>query len=679
MSHAAPPMTHHPGPDALPYRVRSLWQRLRPILLAAGAFSFFINVLLLAPSLYMMVVFDRVMPAKSLPTLTLLTLGVGAALVVNLLLEILRSRVLIAIGAALDHHLGPQVIDALLTRSVDPRHEAAGAGLRDVVTLRNLLAGPGVFAIFDAPWLPLYLIVIAAISPMMGALALIGAISLGIVGWLTDRMTRPATDAAQVGLSRSTRFVDAAVRQAEIVHALGMAPVVKSRWLALNDLAVADHVHGSRIAANMAALSRLARLFVQTGMLGAGAWLMIEQTASPGVMLAATFVMGRAMLPVEQIVSSWALFSESLVAWQKLRQLLSEQPAKPTSMSLPAPTGKLKAEQLVLVLPGSTKPLLRAVSFEIAAGEAVGLVGPSASGKSTLARVLMGLWQPNAGTVRLDGADIQQWPREALARYVGYLPQDVSLFAGTVATNIARLGVPDPQAVVRAAQRAGAHEMILRLPKGYDTDIGDGGHVLSGGQRQRVGLARALYGDPRLVILDEPNANLDGEGEDALLKAFATLKQDRVTVVVIAHKPALFAGFDRLIVLRDGVVESNGPASAIAGKYGASTAAQAQPQPAATTQLALPPGLAPGSAAAQALQSMTPEQRAAVMQRVQQAQAQMSAAQRMGTPSAASYPASARAAVGVGDPGVVVLSQRHEPPLTIQPGLHAPNTLQVPA
>jgi PrtD family type I secretion system ABC transporter len=337
----------------------------------------------------------------------------------------------------------------------------------------------------------------------------------------------------------------------------------------------------------MNGITKFMRQIIQTIMLCAGAYLVIDQNVSGGVMMAATIILGRALAPVEMLIGGWRGLVDARSAWERLDALLQKRKGREHNTALPKPTGQIAAERLVFAVPGAEKAIIKGISFELAAGESMGLIGPSASGKSTLVRLLLGVWPPHSGIVRLDGADISSWPRSRLGRHLGYLPQDVELFSGTVAENIARLGEPEPQAVIAAAQRANAHEMILRLPQGYDTQIGEGGAALSGGQRQRIGLARALYGKPRIVVLDEPNANLDGEGEAALTQAMAGLRQAGITLIVVSHRPSLLAGMDKLLVIRDGTLELFGPRSEVLSRLtrGAVPPPSSMPQPAANRRV----------------------------------------------------------------------------------------------
>jgi len=550
--------------------VRDLVSRLTPLFLFAALFSLAINTLLLAPSLYMLQVFDRVLASRSEETLAVLSLAAVIALFAMMLLDVLRSRLLAAAGAALDRRLGPRVLQGLMAQTA--RLSGAGHvhGLRDVATLRAFFSGQGLMAVFDAPWLPIFLLLITLFHPILGAAALGGAIVMVVLAFLNERLTRVPLERAQTQARQAARFIDVGTRNADVVEALGMAPALTRRWATLNEAALREHKRANAIGSGFSGFSKFARQLIQLVMLGIGAHLVLSAHVTAGIMMAGTILLGRALAPVETLVGSWRGFVEARAAWRRLRTLLNEHVQKETCTELPAPLGVLKVEQLVFRLPKAERPVLRGVSFALEAGEALGVIGPSASGKSTLARLIVGVWKPAAGTVRLDGADVSAWPRERLGPYLGYLPQDVELFTGTVAQNIARLGEPDPAAVIRAAQRAHVHELILRLPQGYDTDIGEAGAALSPGQRQRVALARALYGDvrgsPRLVVLDEPNASLDAEGDEALLRTLAGLKAERATVVIVAHRPSLLRGVDKLLVLKDGTVQTFGPRAEVLAK-----------------------------------------------------------------------------------------------------------------
>lgn len=539
--------------------MRRLLKRFRPFFVYAGLFSLCMNLLLLVPSLYMLQVFDRVIASRSIETLTMLTLAAAGALGVMALLDMLRARLLGAAGAALDAMLGPRVLDGLLGNAAKLGGTDYVHGLRDLSTLRGFLTGNGIFALFDAPWMPIYVLVIFLFHPLLGVIAVAGAALLVALAVLNEKLSRESLERMQSAARQATRYVDTSLRNAEVVSALGMLRAMTHRWADLNAQAQTLQIATGRTAAHVGAATKFLRQFLQVAMLAAGAYLVIDQHVTSGVMMAATIILGRALAPVEALIAGWRSLVEARGAYGRLDALLESRGARTKRTSLPAPTGHLSAERAVFSVKGADKPIIKGVSFALPAGETLGLIGPSASGKSTLARLLIGVWQPTSGAVRLDGADVSAWPREHLGAYLGYLPQDVELFSGTVAENIARLGKPNSAAVVDAAHRANAHDMILRLPQGYDTQIGVGGTALSGGQRQRIGLARALYGKPRVVVLDEPNASLDGEGEAALMRAMAGMKQEGVTLVVISHRPAILANVDRLLVLHEGAVAAYGP------------------------------------------------------------------------------------------------------------------------
>jgi len=534
--------------------MRELTAQFRPFFLYAGVFSLAINLLLLAPTLYMLQVFDRVLASRSEETLVVLTIAVAIALFAMSLLEALRSRLLAAAGAALDRKLGPPVLEGLLAQAA----KAGGAdyvhGLRDVGTLRTVLTGQGVLSLYDVPWLPLFLLIIFLFHPLLGVVAVAGALVMGLLAIMNERTTREPLERAQAQARRAGRLIDANLRNAEVTAALGMLPAVTRHWMAMNDAALRTQMQATNLGGSFTAATKFMRQFIQIAMLAMGAWLVVDQHVTSGIMIAGTILLSRALAPVESLIASWRGLVEARSAWARLSKLLQGE-SSAIATKLPEPKGALKVERAVFGVKGVERPILRGVSFELPAGETLGIIGPSASGKSTLARLVVGVWKPASGAVRLDGADVAAWPRAELGPYVGYVPQDVELFGGTVAQNIARMGEPDAARVVQAAQNALVHELILRLPKGYDTEIGDGGSALSPGQRQRIALARALYGTPRLVVLDEPNANLDREGEEALLAALQRLRKEGVTVVLIAHRPSLLGSADKLLVLRDGAVD----------------------------------------------------------------------------------------------------------------------------
>ena len=537
-------------------------RQLRPFVLLAGAASLVLNLALLVPALYMVQVFDRVFASRSVETLVMLSAAALLALVLGYCMDTVRARALAWAGAALDRRLSPAALAAVLGQAAGAAGRPDTDALRDIAQLRRFLGGSGVQALFDAPWLPIYLLVIAFMHPLLGATATIGSLLLAGLAILTERLTRRQTETALQRSRAANRHADALARNAEVLVGMGMTAAAVAGWQSRHDALLDTQAHLGSRSAKLAALSRMLRQGLQLAMLGVGAWLVIAAGASAGIMVAATILVGRALQPLEHLISGWKAQLDARGAWQRLGSRALESDAHP-DLQLPTPIGRLEVEGVVFGTAPARPALIKNVRFVLDAGESLGLVGPSASGKTTLVRLILGIWKPQAGSVRLDGADIALWDRDALGQHVGYLPQAVELFAGTVAENIARLGAVDSDRVVEAARLAQAHEMILRLPEGYDTEIGDGGTALSGGQRQRVALARALYGSPRLVVLDEPNANLDAEGEAALKAALKNLKARGVTVIVVAHRPALMAQLDKLAVLKAGVLERFGPSAAI--------------------------------------------------------------------------------------------------------------------
>jgi len=543
--------------------MRQLLARFRPFFFYAGLFSLFINLLLLVPVLYMLQVFDRVIASRSNETLVVLTIGAIVALLVGMVLDILRGRLLATAGVALDRRLGAPVLSGLLSNAARPGGAEYVGGLRDVGALRAFLTGTGIFALFDAPWLPVYICVIFLFHPLLGLIASLGSALLLCLAYLNEKLTRGALEELQAKGRKAGRFVDLSLRNAEVVGAHGMVRNVTRYWEELNRSVVLAQSRASRAGGSISGATKLTRQVVQIAMLATGAWLVIDQHVSAGVMLAATILLSRALAPVEAMIAGWKSLVDARSAYSRLDALLGVRLNAPEQTELPAPEGALSVERVAFGIRDHEKAIIRGVSFEIAPGGSLGIIGPSAAGKSTLARLILGMWKPVNGVIRLDGADVSEWDREKLGPHVGYLPQDVELFSGSVAENIARMGKVDSEEVVLAAKRANAHDLILRLPKGYDTQIGEGGATLSGGQRQRLALARALYCKPRLVLLDEPNANLDSEGEDALMRAMLQLKEDRVTLIVITHRPALLASIDQVLVLREGQVEMFGPRAEI--------------------------------------------------------------------------------------------------------------------
>ncbi|HKW53234.1 MAG TPA: type I secretion system permease/ATPase [Stellaceae bacterium] len=535
-------------------------------------FSLAINLLTLATPLYMMQVFDRVLSSRSGDTLVMLTLITVLAIGVLALLEAIRAQMLVRVGNWLDDRLGPTVFSGALRAALRSDPARAAQGLRDLSTMRGFVAGPTVTPLLDAPWAPIFIVALFALHPMLGLVGLGGGIVLFGLGFMNEIVTKQPLRRANLAASKTHQRAEAALRNAEVIRAMGMGEGVLRLWR--RDSAGA---HEAQRAAGtrggvILAFSKFFRLLVQTVILGVGAWLVIHQEASPGAMFAASFLLGRALAPVENAIGTWKSLVAARLAHRRLDELVAALPDEGKGMELPRPVGELAVERLVFVPPGGEEPTLRGVGFELAPGEALGVIGPSAAGKSTLARLIAGTWAPTAGKVRLDGADIAVWHESGGSQHIGYLPQDIELFAGTVRDNIARLGDANPTAVIEAAKLVGLHELIMRLPRGYNSEIGEAGLRLSGGQRQRIGLARAVFGKPRLVVLDEPNASLDHEGEEALHHAIARLKEMGTTVVMIAHRPSVLGLADKLLVLRNGSVDAYGSRAEVIAKLNAPAA-----------------------------------------------------------------------------------------------------------
>ena len=541
----------------------------RQYFIFAGIFSLFINLLMLTTPIYMLQVFDRVLSGRSYETLIMLVLVALFALLVMQMLEQIRSRLLLGAGIALDNMLGPAVVDGLLRNAATPGNadRAFVAGLRDVAIVRSFLTGNSITSLFDSPWVPIYVAIIFLFHPYLGWLAVLGALTLLALAWINEQITRAPIEEMSRQTRIASRYIDTSLRNAELIHALGAGGNIVRHWQQANDRVIdAQMVSGMR-GNGITGVTRFVRLALQILALGLGAYLVIQDHLSSGVMMAGTLILARALAPVETAITTWKSFVDARESWLRLDDLLKHPAAALSPVDVPVLDGRLDVERVVFSIPGTDRAILKGVSFSLAPGEALGVIGPSAAGKSTLARLITGIWKPNSGAVRFSGGDVAAWPREQLGPYLGYLPQDVELFSGTVAENIARMGDVDSEKVIAAAQAAQAHDMIQHLPKGYDTEIGEAGGILSGGQRQRVALARALYGNPRLVVLDEPNANLDNAGEEALVTAIRAMKSAGMTVVVISHRPSTLAGVDKLLVLREGAVEVFGPRAEVQSKF----------------------------------------------------------------------------------------------------------------
>ncbi|MBL8689879.1 MAG: type I secretion system permease/ATPase [Rhodospirillaceae bacterium] len=533
--------------------IRRALSTCRGAFAATALFSFAINMLLFVSPIYMLQVYDRVLPSRSETTLVMLSMLVAGLLMAIGVLEWIRTQILVRVGVRIDQMLNRRILSAVFHINGGGNANA----IRDFDIVREFFTGSGFLAFLDAPWAPVFIAVCFIMHPWLGILALGGSIVLLCLAVATELVSRkPLAEATREGIAASS-FVESSLRSSEAVHAMGMMPGIIDRWLERRDRVLAAQARASDRAGFLMSATKFVRMLLQSAILGLGAYLAILNVITPGAMIAASIIMARALAPVEMAVGQWRQFINARAAYGRLKRLLESVPHVAQPMRLPKPRGALEVGHVLAAPPGSRVAVLRGVSFSLQPGEALGVIGPSAAGKSTLARTLVGVWPIASGKVRIDSGDIQNWSREQLGPHIGYLPQDVSLFDGTIAENIARFGPIDPDAVVAAAQQAGVHDMILRLPDGYETQIGGG--VLSGGQRQRIGLARALYGDPVLVVLDEPNSNLDTSGEQALLEAMTRLRQRGATVIVITHRMNVLAAVAKILVLKDGLVDSFGP------------------------------------------------------------------------------------------------------------------------
>jgi len=537
-----------------------------PALTATFVLSLFINASMLASPLYSMQIYDRVLTSRNVGTLIMLTLIVGMFLVLYGVLEFARSGVLARAGLVFEGTLRHPLFETMMKGEMSPRHRFGQQAIRDAETIRDCISSGTVAIACDLPWTPVFVVLCFLQHFFLGCLALIGAIVLFSLALLTEMFTRSSVDRTNALANEASKFVASALRNGEVVRGLGMGDIVLDRWSGAQSAMVDAHSTMVERSAAMHALTKFARMAVQTSLLCVGAWLAIDRQISPGAMMATSIIMGRALAPVEQVIGQWKRVVALRSAYSRLEELFQALPRTAAPTMLPTPKGDLSVENAIVWPPAAGRPSVKGVSFTLNAGQSLAIVGASASGKSSLARALAGVWPLRDGVVRIDGADYSQWDQNRLGKHIGYLPQDIELFSGTVAENIARLGKVDEAAVIEAAKAAGAHEVILRLPNGYDTPIGEGGVALSGGMRQRVGLARALHGNPRLIILDEPNSNLDEEGEKALASAMAAMRTAGRTVIVVTHRPQILAHVDNIMVMSFGKVLVTGPRDEVVAK-----------------------------------------------------------------------------------------------------------------
>ncbi len=552
--------------------MKSYFLKLKKYFFFAALFSFFINILYLTFPIYMLSIYDRVLASYSKPTLYTVTAGAIFAYLVYGVLNFLRSRLLVYVSVKMDRDLRDDIFHELVLDSSRLRGMGYRQGMNDLNTLRQYLTGSAIFSFFDLPWTPIYLLIIYIMHPVLGMVATAGGVVIFILGYLQEKLSKSSIELANIENSRASALMHTAFRNAEVVNGMGMSKAVLRRWAEIHDRTILLQTIASKHAGLLQTMSKVVRQLMQVFVYGIGAYLTLEHRSTAGIMIAASIIMGKALMPVEQLMATWKMTVDARQAYRRLSEFWKVIKEKREPMELPPPKGRLDLEGVSLEV--AQRPLLSDLSFSLAPGETLAVIGPSGAGKSTLCRVLLGLWEPTAGKVRLDGADIHAWDREKVGRFVGYLPQDVELFPGTIAENIARMGEVDSEQVIAAAKMAGIHQLILRFPDGYDTLISSpGGVILSGGQRQRVGLARALYGDVRLVVLDEPNSNLDEDGERSLLGAIVQMKKRGVSVILVTHKPGILGVADKILVMRGGKMVMFGPRDKVFGALSGKPAA----------------------------------------------------------------------------------------------------------
>jgi ATP-binding cassette subfamily C protein len=558
--------------------VASALRSCKRYFVTAAVFSLGINLLYLAAPLYMLQIYDRVISSASHTTLVMLTIAVLMAFVCLAALDLVRARILTRAGVRLDRKLGGRVLAATV-ESAGKGTQLGAQSLRDFDNFRQFFTGTGVHAIFDAPWAPIYIVVIFMLHPALGLFALVAGLVLVGMALLNERATRQPIKESSEAAAKNYGFTETSLRNWEAVQALGMLPGLLQRWSRdRNKMIERQTTAGDRGAAAQSTIKFL-RMAVQSVILGIGAYLVIERHITVGAMFAASILLGRALQPIELTVGNWRNLISARNAYDRVKTLLAVIPRPAAKLELPRPTGRVAVERVTYGIKGAARPILMNVSFAIEPGEVVAIIGPSGAGKSTLARHLVAVLAPTTGAVRLDGADVAKWPHDQLGQYVGYLPQDIELFADTVANNICRFRESDDASIIEAAQLAGVHELILALPNGYDTQVGEGGAMLSGGMRQRIALARAVFGNPSLVVLDEPNSNLDTEGDLALAECITELKARRTTVVIIAHRSSTLGVVDKILVMRDGAAVIYGPRNEVIPKLARPASVKVVPAP----------------------------------------------------------------------------------------------------
>ncbi|WP_347265231.1 type I secretion system permease/ATPase [Nitrobacter sp.] len=552
----------------------------KPAFGSAIVLGFFINTLALVAPLYMMQVYDRVIISRNMTTLLMLTLVACALLVSYALLEAARSQVLVRAGILFDRQSSDQVFDSVQRSNLVNISDGSSQGLRDLDRVREYLTGNGLIAICDAPWAPVFILGCFMLHPWYGLVATLGAIVLFVLGLLNNRLTRAHLEAGSKAAIGANHYASTTLRNAEATRAMGMMNALRERWQRQHEEVLGWQASASERSGAVMAVSKFIRMGLQIAILGIGAYLVVTQNVSAGSMIAASIMMGRALSPVEQSVGNWRGLVAARESYRRLNELLKAVPPERRRMSMPTPMGELSVEQVIAAPPGAQKPVLKGITFAVKPGEVLGVLGASGAGKSTLARLLVGVWPYAQGAVRLDGTELPHWNSEELGRNVGYLPQDVELFGGTIAENISRFDSKvNADTVIAAAELAGVHDLIQKMPQGYNTEIGTGGQALSGGQRQRIGLARAVYGSPPLLVLDEPNSNLDLAGETALLQAVRRLRESGKTVVLITHKANIIGAVDKLLVLNDGIAQLFGPRNEVMARLSSARVVPLQTNP----------------------------------------------------------------------------------------------------
>lgn len=537
-----------------------------PAFSTAIVFSFFSNLLVFVSPLYMLQIYDRVITSRNETTLFGITIIAAYLLLVYAILEMLRSRVLVRAGILFDEKIANPIFNAVHRGNLRQPGGGHAQALRDVDSVREFLTGSGLIALCDVPWVPIFVAACFVLHPWFGWIAIGGAIIILSLTVLNELLTFRLLGEASRASIAANQQAQSTLRNGEVLHAMGMLDALRSLWAVKHGDVISWQALASDRAGVIVASTKFVRMFLQTAVLGTGAYLAIQREITPGSMIAASIIIGRALAPIELVVANWKGMTAARNGYVRLKQLLTIAGDETERMSLPRPEGRLELQNVVAGAPGQRRAILENVSFALPAGEVLGIVGPSAAGKSTLARVITGVWPAAGGSVRLDGADMSHWNAQLLGRYIGYLPQDVELFSGTIAENISRFQALDGEKVINVAQLAGCHDMIQQLPNGYDTQIGEGGEALSGGQRQRIALARALYGDPCLVVLDEPNASLDAAGEEALMSAVQKIRSSGTTVIIITHKLNILACTDKILIMNRGTVQAFGPRDEILGR-----------------------------------------------------------------------------------------------------------------